>query len=52
MAGILSFLVPKDKKFFPLFEKASENLKQISAILVEMVNTSSPEKRRELIKEI
>lgn len=52
MASILSFFLPQDKKFFPLFEKASGNLHQISTVLVEMVNATSPEKRRELIKEI
>lgn len=52
MAGIFSFFVPKDKKFFPLFEKASGNLKQISAVLVQMVNTTNADKRKEFIKEI
>jgi uncharacterized protein len=48
----VQFLIPKDRKFFPLFEKASANLVTISAVLVEMVRASSPEKRAELIKEI
>lgn len=52
MAGILQIFVPQDRKFFPLFEKAAANLEAISKVLVEMVNTSSPEKRKELIKEI
>ena len=52
MAGILQIFVPQDKKFFPLFEKASANLEAISKVLVEMVNASLPEKRKELIKEI
>ena len=52
MASILQFFIPQDKKFFPLFERASGNLLIISKALVEMVNTSSAEKRRELIKEI
>lgn len=52
MAGIASFLVPQGKKFYLMFEKASGNLHQISKVLVEMVNVSSLEKRRELIKEI
>ena len=50
--GLLQFLIPQDKKFFPLFEKASSNLVAISKVLVQMVNTSSPEKRKELIKDI
>lgn len=52
MASLLQFFIPKDKKFFPLFERASSNLLAISKVLVEMVNASSAEKRKELIKEI
>ncbi len=52
MAGILQFFIPQDKKFFPLFERASGNLRAISKVLVEALSTSSPEKRKELIKEI
>jgi len=52
MAGILQMFVPQDKKFFPLFERASGNLLAISKVLVEALSTSSPEKRKELIKEI
>ena len=52
MVNFIQFLIPQDKKFFPLFEKASGNLHQISKVLVEMVNSSSPDKRRELIREI
>src|SRR5574337_69042 len=49
--GILSFLLPHDKKFFPLFSQAAENLLKTSKLLVDMVN-ASPEKRKEMIKEI
>ena len=52
MSNFLQIFIPQDKKFFPLFEQASGNLFQISKVLVEMVNSTSPEKRRELIKEI
>lgn len=52
MANFLNFLLPQDKKFFPLFEKASANLQTISKVLVEMVSLSDRDKRRELIKEI
>ena len=48
----LQFLIPKDKKFFPLLEKASGNLLTIAKTLLEMVNTAELEKRKELIKEI
>jgi hypothetical protein len=49
--GILQFLLPKDRKFFPLFQQATENLVKGSKTLVEMVN-APVEKRKELIKEI
>jgi predicted phosphate transport protein (TIGR00153 family) len=49
---ILQFFVPKDNKFFPLFEKDSANLVEVSKVLYEMLKTSSPEKRNELILEI
>lgn len=52
MANLLQFFIPQDKKFFPLFEKATDNLLVISKVLVEMVGTSNMEKRRELIREI
>jgi predicted phosphate transport protein (TIGR00153 family) len=51
LAGILSFLVPKDKNFFRLFAQSSNNLVEISKAFSEMVNTS-PEKRGELLKKI
>ena len=52
MVNFLSFLVPQDKKFFRLFEKASANLLATSKVLVEMVNATSMEKRKEFIREI
>jgi predicted phosphate transport protein (TIGR00153 family) len=36
--SIFQFLIPKDKKFFPLFEEASSNLVQIASVLHEAVN--------------
>ena len=50
--SFLQFLLPKDKKFFPLFGQSTENLVKGAKVLVELVNTSSPEKRKELVKEI
>ena len=50
--NFLQILVPKDKKFFPLFEKASANLVDISVVLNELVNTPARDTRRELIKKI
>lgn len=50
--GFLQFLVPKDKKFFPLFEQASANLVKTSEVLVELSNTADPSRRKELIQKI
>ncbi|MGB3949007.1 MAG: DUF47 family protein [Bacteroidia bacterium] len=50
--NIFHFFQPKDKVFFSLFEKATANLIEISNALVEMVNSSSITRRKELIREI
>ncbi len=49
---ILTFLVPKDKKFFALFAKDAANLVEISKALVEFVNSHSIEKRQENLRRI
>ena len=36
--NIFQFLVPKDKKFFPLFEQASANLTLLASTLHDAVN--------------
>lgn len=50
--NIFHFFQPKDKVFYSLFEKATANLIDISKALVEMVTTSSPARKKELIREI
>ena len=50
--GLLKMFVPQDKKFYPLFEKASGNLVDISNVLNELVNTASAQGRKDLIKKI
>lgn len=50
--SILSFFIPKDKKFFTLFDKDAENLVNISNVFNDFLNTTSPEKRMELAKKI
>lgn len=52
MANILGFLVPQEKKFFPLFEKASSNLLQTAGVLTQMVNNTDADKRKDLLREI
>jgi len=49
--NIFQFLVPKDKKFFPLFEQASINLIQLAETLHEAVNAPKSE-REEYFKKI
>jgi uncharacterized protein len=48
--GIFQYFVPKDRKFFPLFEKASGNLIKIGEALVEFVNTTDESRRLEIGK--
>jgi uncharacterized protein len=45
--SIFQFLVPKDKKFFPLFDEASSNLIELASNLHEAVNL--PLKEREIL---
>ena len=42
--SIFQFLVPKDKKFFPLFEQASANLVVLAETLHEAVNAPKDER--------
>ena len=50
--NIFQFFQPKNKIFFLLFEKATANATETSKVLVEMVTSSSPERRKELFREI
>jgi uncharacterized protein Yka (UPF0111/DUF47 family) len=49
--NIFQFLVPKDKKFFPLFELASTNLIILAEALHEAVNAPKAE-REEYFRKI
>ncbi|HLP63066.1 DUF47 domain-containing protein [Flavobacterium sp.] len=49
--SIFQFLVPKDKKFFPLFEQASTNLISLAETLHEAVNAPKTE-REDYFKKI
>jgi len=42
---VFQFLTPKDKKFFPLFEQATENLVSLASTLNDVVN--APKSNRE-----
>jgi len=50
--SIFQYFVPKDKKFFPLFEQASSNLIDMAKLLKELVNLSDSGKRKELSRKI
>lgn len=50
--SIFQYFVPKDKKFFPLFEQAGSNLIAMSILLKEAVNSNSSEKRKEIVRKI
>ena len=51
-SNILQLFIPKDRIFFSLFSKATQNLEAISMAMVQMVNEDDLTKRRALIKEI
>ncbi len=50
--NIFQFFQPKDKVFFLLFQKAAANATETAKALVELVTTSSTDKRKELYREI
>jgi predicted phosphate transport protein (TIGR00153 family) len=50
--NIFQYFIPKDKKFFPLFEQDSTNLIKLGQKLVEAVNTDDLELRKSLFKDI
>ena len=50
--SIFQYFIPKDKKFFPLFQKDSENLIVLGEKLVEALNTEDLTRRKELFKDI
>ncbi len=49
---IFSFLVPKDHKFFPLFNKTADNMVLTSQLLVQLLQEADPDKRLEYTKAI
>ena len=52
MNNIFSYFIPKDRKFFPLFESASTNLVSMSVLLKKLVNTDDLKAREPLHQEI
>ncbi len=52
MANLFKFLIPQERKFFPMFEKASGNVVMIAKALVQMVNERDGLKRKDILREI
>ena len=52
MNNIFSYFIPKDRKFFPLFENASSNLVEMSVLLKKLVETDDLTVREPLHKQI
>src|SRR5438477_12598899 len=50
--SIFQYLIPKDRKFYPLFEEASANLVAIAKVLVEGLSAPTMEKRIPFIRKI
>jgi len=50
--NILQYFVPKDRKFFPLFEQGSGNLIKIAEALVELLNETDDDKKLSITKHI
>jgi uncharacterized protein len=50
--SIFQFFVPKDKKFFPLFEKDAANLVLMGEILVKLVKTSNHTERSIFLRQL
>src|SRR5665647_1227846 len=50
--SIFSFLVPKDRKFFPLFNDAADNLVLASELLIKLVRERDLTQRLEYMKQI
>jgi len=49
---LLQLLLPRERKFFDMFEKASSNLVQTSKALYDAVNFPPGDKRLEMLKEV
>jgi predicted phosphate transport protein (TIGR00153 family) len=49
---IFGFLVPKDRKFFPLFNEAADNLVLASELLIKLIRESDLNKRQDYMKAI
>lgn len=49
---LFNFMVPKDRKFFPMFTSAADNMVETSELLIKLIRESNVELRREYINAI
>jgi predicted phosphate transport protein (TIGR00153 family) len=49
---IFQYFVPKDRKFYPLFEQAAANMLNVSNVLIELMLAPTPEKRATIVRQI
>lgn len=52
IGNILSYLLPKEKKFFPLFEQSTVLMHEAAVKLNQLVHEADPQKRSALVTEI
>jgi predicted phosphate transport protein (TIGR00153 family) len=52
ISNILGFLIPKEKKFFPLFEQSTVYMHEAAVKLNQLVHEPDAVKRSELVREI
>ena len=50
--GFLKLIIPQDKKFFVLFDKAAVNLQEAAKVMYSLVTTNNKEDRQHYIREI
>jgi uncharacterized protein len=49
---ILQWIIPKDRKFLPMINKAAENVRDAATVLKDFIHEDDPERRLQLKKEI
>ena len=50
--SILQYLIPRDKKFFPLFDQAAAHLQEAGQVMYKLVTCTSKDDRKVFIREI
>ncbi|MBS1763844.1 MAG: DUF47 family protein [Bacteroidetes bacterium] len=50
--SLLQYFLPRDKKFFPLFDRAAANLQEAGKVMYQLVTAKSNDERMQLIRQI